>query len=1085
LKVAEKLAEKALVVGVKLLSSKAGNFVPVPGLGAAIGGAIAAYDLASRDWSATGEALGKFGKGADIYDKLANSIEAASTALEVATQVLNVIAGVLGAITVVMWIATVATAGVLSPVAGTLTAIAGAIQIGTLALDAINALVLKRLIVLFRSLHEFTSEADPRDVVTQGQAIEQAASASTGFLGGVAGGFAVEGGTKLGAKGVKAVRKALTPIPDHPTPPPAAGQGPLVKAQPPAPSEALKAGTAEAKGTPTEVPKPAEAATAPTEAAMGPKATPLPPEPGPSGSSKSLKGKVVHAAALQLAEKFEMGAGVPPGERIRVERRAATLKKNLDAELGKAGTNLKKQQTARSKYKREVSKIASRRQALQNKAWREFWKAEGRTEPIDVDAMFAGWDEAYGPTKTGVGVPIDHPLVPDIELPIEYSEVVSKPGQGVAKPGTIARHSHQPARGSSLISEHVNPGAQFKFATKGKSGSIYSESQYGQDYTIQLPKEVSDIKTYEGPTADNARTRALKAKAESGGRIDVTEDLFLGGIKETFRAIDVADQRKALQTSTPISQSAGGAPASGVPIPSIKPSSEIPRPAQQAGPEVPKGVVMGNEPSSGPEVVARHPTVQGEVGEIEPPRVGGEEPRIRVATGEEGAIEPEPESGAESPEQQKTTGVVKEPSTGPETGEARKVRVATGENEPPKVRVDVGENEPPKVRVASGEDAALEAEPESGAELPEQQKKRLPSATVLPVSAGQGSQQAEAEKKEPFAAGLRRNLGVAAHMDPRKLPTDQKIAYLAGGPVAVSTLQGYERASTEPMVEHVNPNYPPPPCSPQDIIDIRNEVLRTLDARAEAKELSWEMAGEAAHHKANEEPLKNMDKRTQDALSATEAHKQTVGRREDANQKKQDNEKQAGGTLSDYANRASKLAMLTGPLRAFTNFTSLAYALPDSPDEVRRVKQGILKMNSDARRFLGQLEQVEKTVTSQKDSHPDREKQTETDHATLRQTDQHAQQSNETFDKTKQKTEELTKDNEAKRDEAKSYKQQADQSSTKLEAHAEQKKAQAQSMAASLQSWAQAHEQARLDSLEQTKKRLEAQGYKITEVKPL
>jgi hypothetical protein len=42
-----------------------------------------------------------------------------------------------------------------------------------------------------------------------------------------------------------------------------------------------------------------------------------------------------------------------------------------------------------------------------------------------------------------------------------------------------------------------------------------------------------------------------------------------------------------------------------------------------------------------------------------------------------------------------------------------------------------------------------------------------------------------------------------------------------------------------------------------------------------------------------------------------------------------------------------------------------------------------------------------------------------------------------------------------------------------------------QSLSSELQAWAQAHQQARLNAIEQTKARLASQGYRITEVKEL
>src|SRR5262249_3430090 len=93
-----------------------------------------------------------------------------------------------------------------------------------------NALVLKRLIALFRTLHAFTSDADPGDVVVQGKAIASAAGATSGFVGavggGLAGGAAVEGGIHL------ATPKKTPPIPPHEIPP-AKGDGSKVTAKPP------------------------------------------------------------------------------------------------------------------------------------------------------------------------------------------------------------------------------------------------------------------------------------------------------------------------------------------------------------------------------------------------------------------------------------------------------------------------------------------------------------------------------------------------------------------------------------------------------------------------------------------------------------------------------------------------------------------------------------------------------------------------------------------------------------------------------------------------------------------------------------
>src|SRR5262249_2827965 len=79
IKLAEKIIGKVVLkLAVQRLGASAVKFTPVPGVGAMIGGAIAGYELATRNWKETGETIGKFGKGASFYDTLANDIEAIS-----------------------------------------------------------------------------------------------------------------------------------------------------------------------------------------------------------------------------------------------------------------------------------------------------------------------------------------------------------------------------------------------------------------------------------------------------------------------------------------------------------------------------------------------------------------------------------------------------------------------------------------------------------------------------------------------------------------------------------------------------------------------------------------------------------------------------------------------------------------------------------------------------------------------------------------------------------------------------------------------------------------------------------------------
>jgi hypothetical protein len=189
--------------------------------------------------------------------------------------------------------------------------------------------------------------------------------------------------------------------------------------------------------------------------------------------------------------------------------------------------------------------------------------------------------------------------------------------------------------------------------------------------------------------------------------------------------------------------------------------------------------------------------------------------------------------------------------------------------------------------------------------------------------------------------------------------------------------------------------------------------------------------------------------------------------------------------VAHYSEEAGKLATIKIPMRGFKKFTGLAYSLPDDPGVLVSVKRGLIKMNTDTTKFLDQLDQMDAAMDQQKSAQSARQQKLEGDAKTLDQTNQNANESKSSFQQANDTTGQLDSDNKARKDEAAKMKNEAAQDAQGLQKDAEQKKAKAQSMAAALDSWAQNHRKARLDALEQTKKNLEARGYKITEVKEL
>ncbi len=159
----------------------AAKFIPIPGVGPILGGAMSAYGLATKDWSATGQTISEFGQGSSEYEKLANSLEAVGEVVDILGNVASVVGGIAGIVAAVAGALslTVVLAPVTAPVATVALQIATGAGIVSGVLDAINSFVLQPTAMLFRALHMFKSDADPRAIEVQGADL----TASAGKLG--------------------------------------------------------------------------------------------------------------------------------------------------------------------------------------------------------------------------------------------------------------------------------------------------------------------------------------------------------------------------------------------------------------------------------------------------------------------------------------------------------------------------------------------------------------------------------------------------------------------------------------------------------------------------------------------------------------------------------------------------------------------------------------------------------------------------------------------------------------------------------------------------------------------------------------
>ena len=422
---------------------------------------------------------------------------------------------------------------------------------------------------------------------------------------------------------------------------------------------------------------------------------------------------------------------------------------------------------------------------------------------------------------------------------------------------------------------------------------------------------------------------------------------------------------------------------------------------------------------------------------------------------------------------------------------ATRIRVATPDQPPPKVPAP--EPGAGRVRVADPQEAGeagragleddVRAAEDAQAEEDAARADRGPKARrFLPPllggvaggagpSGGPGKQDAGADKKEP---GWDEKIANTA----RWFSLDEKVIAKAYG----EAHEGFEQARREPIVKNVNPDYPPPPCTPQQIVEVRRDIAEASAAREQSQAASRAMAGEAAKAKANEKPLDDLGGRNKDAQDAVRDHEGKVDKGSEAAKKQEKGEADADKAQSDYESKKAKLASITVPMRAFASFTSLAHSLPDSPDVLVGAKRGILSMNADCTKFLGQLDQMEQSLEEQKAGGATRKDEIAQKNAAFDMTADKARESKDQLATGGDKTRALADENKTKGAEASKLRDEAGANARALAGQETAKTAQAAAMAASLNDWAQTHKAARKTKIDSTVKELTDQNYDILEV---
>ena len=1117
----------------------------VPALGPIIGGGMALHGLATRDWAETGATIAKFGEGNDTYETLANSIGSIAAIIDVASQVLTVINGIVGVVETAAAVitggaiigaiftfgATLAIAEVAGDVVVTCHEISEGISAVTAILDEVNAAVLKPTETLFRALHEFTTKADPREVEAQGHTLSSAAAASGAALGAWAGGKAAH----MGAKPHPPAEADMpTPKTPHETPPPAAGEGPVVRFQEPPGLSAGESAPAETGSVPRRVTD--DQSAAPTPGAAEPEqltllgvdtspssATALAASPAapPASSSDATGGQLRSLTAPLELQGFGSGGPVPQG-----------LAPGAIGTYGRVVSNP-------SEFARESN--------------------PGTASGARIGLMPGGREAAgvYGEHQTPAAVA--HEIVPGHQY---HSPTGTRRGGRDTQEAPVIAFPNE-AKGvkdrldAALLDDvraRKAAGEEVPIVEAIVRGTEHSKTATAQP-NVNVPQEqiakafLADTEFFNQSRFGNrevAPGEALPAghplAAATQSEIDTHVDNLFAPHLKPYPAPGTQLSLPGIEgpAPKPTPQEQLSLPIPGINQPTSNPN-QLSLPFDSASPVMRRvGEAAGGAPTRGTEPLtdeqyeqAKQMAVQmgmppDQIARISGPtaHLGGsmdvlvlgpdlnplpasERPE-GLANPANAALEPRAVIGHEvighreaalggqtrdedwhEELQASARAALHTPELSREQrwmllqDSAARRRFQTREGE---LYVDTerygpaaeargtsggpprGPNDEPSVII---DYAALNT---ASAETPE---------AVPPVQAPQVS----ASTYSPGAAAAARNAAAAPAQDARN--AQPSTAHQVGalflpdllGPGGTAPTYEQQQAAhrarftddNQPAegVERVNPDYPPPPGTPAQIDQMQNEIMNLLTMRATAEQEADRQEGRADQCRENQAPIEQTVRDTRAGVSAVEAHDQAVGRRQEVNQEQQQRQQESQGLVSGYPGRVAGMTALTVPLAAWEGFTSLASHLPGEAGD------RMLEMNHDAQQLEAGFDQMAAQMLGVSSGGPAREAGLTSDAERLDATDQQAKTSDQQLHTASEGAAQLRQANFATQSEAVRAQQAAIGRAQECTAAVEQRQEQANTLSQQLQEWAQAHKAARDAAIAATEAQLKEKGYTV------
>jgi hypothetical protein len=271
-------------------------------------------------------------------------------------------------------------------------------------------------------------------------------------------------------------------------------------------------------------------------------------------------------------------------------------------------------------------------------------------------------------------------------------------------------------------------------------------------------------------------------------------------------------------------------------------------------------------------------------------------------------------------------------------------------------------------------------------------------------------------------------------------------------------------------VERVNPAYPEPPGTPQQLEAMQQEISHLLATRAQAEQEAAHQDGRAQQCEANQGPIQQTLDDTTQGISAVQAHAQSVAAHDAANQAQQQRQQESQGLVAGYPSKATGLAVLSVPLAAWQGFTSMASYLPGDAGTK------MTHMNEDANKMQSAFGDMGAQMLGVDGQQPARQAELQGDKGRLGATATQAQSSGEDLRTAQAGAQGLQQGNAEAQSEAEQLRDNATQQGQQMDAQASAKKEQAKTLSEQMQAWAAAHKAARQAAIDATAKRLQAEG---------